>query len=326
MSDFAARQRVIFDTDIGIDDAMALLFLHYAPQVELEAITTVAGNASIANVTRNALYVRERFGIRAPVFRGSSGALGPSLGRGHPDFVHGRNGLGDLAFEDPAGSAELTLAAEAIVQLAETYPGEISVVAVGRLSNLAKALDLCPRLPQLLKQVVVMGGVFGFREHRGNVSPVAEANMAGDPVAADRVLGSGTAITVVGLDVTAETVMDEAFIESIRTRGGDAGQFIHDITRFYFNFYSGINGGRRECPIHDSSAVACLLAPAFYEQLEGPVRVVTEGIALGQTILGERPDAYLSDAWQDRPAVRICHRVDANAVRQLYLDTLARAG
>lgn len=318
-------KRVIFDTDIGIDDAMALLFLHYAPGVRIEAITTVSGNASIANVTRNACHLRERFGIDARIFRGASGPLGPALGQGYPDFVHGKNGLGDIQFPDPRQDAELQSAAEAIVELAEAYPGEITVVAVGRLSNLAKALDLCPRLPELLKEVIIMGGVFMRRGHQGNVSPVAEANMAGDPTAADRVLGSGLAVTVVGLDVTEETVMDEAFIDSLRAEAGDAGSFIYDITRFYFDFYESINS-ERSCPIHDSSAVAYLLAPEHYHVETGPTRVVCDGVAMGQTILGLHPERYASDAWLERPACRICTAVDAPAVKKLYLDTLALAG
>lgn len=317
-------KRVIFDTDIGIDDAMALLFLHYAPGVRIEAITTVSGNASIANTTRNACYVREKFGIDAQVYRGASGPIGPALGQGHPDFVHGKNGLGDIAFTEPSQGAELQSAAEAIVELAEAYPGEITIIAVGRLSNLAKALDLCPRLPELLKEVIVMGGVFMRRGHLGNVSPVAEANMAGDPSAADQVLGSGLDITIVGLDVTQETVMDESFIDALRKGAGAAGDFIYDVTRFYFDFYESING-ERSCPIHDSSAVAYLLAPEHYQTETGPTRVVCEGVAMGQTILGQHPERYASDAWQGRPHCRICTRVDGDAVKALYLDTLSLA-
>ena len=318
-------KRVIFDTDIGIDDAMALLFLHYAPTVQIEAITTVSGNASIANTTRNALHVCERFAIDVPVYRGASGPMGPALGSGHPDFVHGANGLGNIDFPDPDNSAELKGAAEAIVELAEAHPGEISVVAVGRMSNLAKALSLHPRLPELLKEVILMGGVFMRRNHTGNVSPVAEANMAGDPSAADRVLGSGLPVTIVGLDVTQETTMDENFIATLRDRAGDAGGFIHDITRFYFDFYEGVDGVRA-CPIHDSSAVAYLLAPQLYTVERGPVRVIAEGIAMGQTILGPTPERYASDAWLNRPDCDVCTGVDDDAVRALYLETLALAG
>lgn len=317
-------KRVVFDTDIGIDDAMALLFLHYAPDVQLEAICTVAGNASLDNVTRNALHVCERFAIDAPVFPGASGPIGPALGTAHPDFVHGRNGLGDIEFEHPRRQAETTAAADALVALARAAPGELSVVAVGRLSNIAAALERCPELPGLLRELVVMGGVFMRHNHVGNVSPVAEANIGGDPSAADRVFGSGIATTIVGLDVTLETIMDESFINELRETAGDAGAFIHDITRFYFDFYSTVRG-ERACPIHDSSAVACLLAPALYTWESGPVRVVREGVAMGQTIFGPHPERYESDAWRDWPECRVCVAVDADAVRALYLRTLQHA-
>lgn len=316
-------KRVIFDTDIGIDDAMALLFLHASPEVRLEAITTVSGNASIANVTRNALYVAERFAMDVLVYRGASGASGLALGSGFPDFVHGKNGLGDIELSEPTREAERLPAAEAIVELAEAYPGELTIVAVGRLTNLAKALDLSPRLPELLKEIVVMGGLFGYRNHRGNVSPVAEANMAGDPLAADRVLGCGAATTVVGLDVTHETLMDEAFIDTLAKTAGDAGSFIHEISRYYFDFYERISG-TRTCPIHDSSAVAYLLHPELYECVSGPVRVVTDGIAMGQSILGEKAEDYLTDAWLERPPVNVCVGVDGEAVARRYLETLAK--
>ena len=316
-------KRVVFDTDIGIDDAMALLFLHGAPEAELTAITTVAGNASLDDVTRNALFVAERFGIEAPVFRGAAGPLGAALGEGYPDFVHGRNGLGDIPLTAPARRAEDQPAAEALVDLARRQPGELSVVAVGRLTNLADALALEPALPGLLKELVVMGGVFGFHGHRGNVSPVTEANFGGDPLAADRVLGAGIPTTIVGLDVTQETMMDEAFIATLVQRGGEAGAFIQAITRHYFDFYAGLGGGRR-CPIHDSSAVACLLYPGLYETAAGPVRVVTEGVALGQGILGEHPERDLSDAWRGRPGCRVAHSVDAEGMRERYVAALAR--
>ncbi|MFK7830349.1 MAG: nucleoside hydrolase [Congregibacter sp.] len=318
-------KRVIFDTDIGIDDAMALLFLHFAPSVTLEAITTVTGNASVNDTTRNALYVCERFAIDTPVYRGAASPIAAALGEGFPDFVHGKNGLGDIPLTAPIKDAERGSAAEAIVRLARTYPGELSLVAVGRLSNIALALELCPELPELLKEVIVMGGVFMRRNHIGNVSPVAEANIAGDPTAADRVFTSGFTVTVVGLDVTEETCMDEAFMTALGESGADAGRFIRDITRYYFDFYASVTG-QRICPIHDSSAVAYLLAPEHYTTELGAVRVVTEGLAMGQTILGEHPDRYATNAWQQKPLIQVCTEVDAAAVKRLYLETLAIAG
>lgn len=133
------------------------------------------------------------------------------------------------------------------------------------------ALALCPTLPELVREMVVMGGVFGFAGQCGNVSPVAEANIAGHPAAADAVFVSGMPLTVVGLDVTARTRMDDSFIHQLRERAGDAGEFIYQTTRVYFDFYEQ-SGGSRDCPIHDSSAAACLLAPSLYRTLSRVVR------------------------------------------------------
>ena len=238
-------KQVIFDTDIGIDDAMALLFLHFADAAELMAIVTGFGNASLASTTRNALYVKERFGIGAPVYRGAAEAVGVSMFDTYPDFVHGMNGLGDIVLPEVDTDQAHNGGAQAIVDIARDAPGQISLVAIGRLTNVARALELCPELPKLLRELIVMGGAFGFNDHRGNVSPVAEANIAGDPVAADRVFTAGFATTIVGLDVTEEVTMDEAYFSMLRDGAGDAGQFIHDISPLLPGLRAARNGSPR---------------------------------------------------------------------------------
>ena len=315
-------KRVIFDTDIGIDDAMALLFLHHSPEVELVAITTGFGNASVSTTTRNALYVKGLFNLNAAVYAGASMPIGNSLGEGYPDFVHGKNGLGDIPLTTPVLKSERTKAAQAIVELAKANPHELSIVAVGRLTNLALALELHPELPSLVKELIVMGGVFGYNGHRGNVSPVAEANIAGDPTAADIVFTSGIPTTIVGLDVTAETVMSEAYIAQLRQRAGASGEFIYQISRFYLNFYEKISG-KAECPIHDASAVAYLLNPELYRTEAAVVRVATEGIGIGQTIHDSTRRTYATNDWLNRPACNICVGVDAPGVLAMYMSTLS---
>lgn len=317
--------KVIFDTDIGIDDAMALLFLHYAPEVELQAIVSGFGNADIATTTRNALYIKERFGIDAPVYRGAGEALGPKLGDGYPDFVHGSNGLGDIELPEPTASTEAMPGPDAIVEIVRNNPKEISVVAVGRLTNLALALERCPELPTLIRDIVIMGGAFGFNGHRGNVSPVAEANIAGDPLAADRVFAAGWPLTIVGLDVTHETVIDEAFLADLRQVSGDAGEFIHAIAGCYLDFHERVTG-ERAFPVHDSSAVACLLQPNLYTTIDAVVRVATEGVAIGQTVAGDPAADYATDAWRGRALCKVCTHVDGASVLELYRRTLALAG
>jgi len=314
-------KQVIFDTDPGIDDAMALLFLHYSPEVELRAIVSGFGNASVEDTTRNALYIKERFNIAAPVYRGAAHPLGGGLPVDYPDFVHGQNGLGNIDVGRPRLQAEEMSGAEAIVALARHNPKQLTVVAVGRMTNLAQALALCPELPELIHEVIVMGGAFGFNGHSGNVTAVAEANIAGDAVAANIVFGSGLPITIVGLDVTQETVAGTAFFEEIRDRSADAGAFVFAISRYYLEFHDK-NHGTADCPIHDSSAVAFLLQPEAFGTLEGNVSVVTAGENKGQTLFDPASNGAAADS---RKANRICTSVDAEAVRRLYTSTLRLA-
>lgn len=313
---------VIFDTDIGIDDAMALLFLHCAQDVELLAITTGFGNASVENTTRNALYIKELFRMAAPVYQGASGPLGASLFDSYPDFVHGENGLGDIDVSVKSAQAEETNAAQAIVELLQNNPGAISIVAVGRMTNLADALELCPELPELVAEVIVMGGAFGFSGHRGNVSPVAEANIAGDPTAADKVFRSGLPLTIVGLDVTQDTIMDRDYFEALREEAGEAGEFVYAVSRYYLDFHKSHNG-TYACPVHDPSAVAYLLRPDFYTTRDAVVRVALDGVGIGQTLWADPAVNYQTGDWNDIPPCRICTGVDDQAVLQLYKETLA---
>lgn len=320
----AVTKQVIFDTDIGIDDAMALLFLHFSPDVTLRGIVSGFGNASVEMTTRNALFLRDLFEIDAPVYRGAGEPIGPRLGTGYPDFVHGSNGLGDIDIPDTFSQAEKLTGAQGIVDLVRASPGELSIIAVGRMTNLALALEICSELPDLVKEVVVMGGAFGFNGHRGNVSPVAEANIAGDPMAADRVFTSGLPVSIVGLDVTQETIATEAFFDTLRDRAGEAGELVHRISRFYIDFHEDVFG-KRQCPVHDSSAVAYLLQPDLFGTKEGVVRVVTEGIATGQTILSPPVARFEVDHWSSKNTCRVCTTVDAGSVLALYLRTLGLA-
>ena len=317
------RHKVIFDTDPGIDDAMALLFLDAAPEVELLGITTVLGNGDIETTTRNALYLKQRFGLAAPVFRGAGAPLSGEAGPA-PTFVHGRNGLGDIDLGAPPGvSAEARPAFEAIVEAARRYPGEVTLVAVGRMTNLALALRADPGVASLIRQVVIMGGAFGGHGHAGNVSPVAEANMHGDPQAADEVFAAAWPVTVVGLDVTQEARMSDAFLREVAAQGGARGRFVWDISRFYADFHRGM--GLDSIYVHDSSAVAWLLRPSLFTTRPGAIRVVVGGIAHGQTI--QKPDGkrFPPGAWDGRPSHSICTGVDAEGLRGLYLRTLAEA-
>jgi len=315
--------KVIFDTDPGVDDAMALLFLHASPQVELIGITTTFGNGTIDTTTRNALYLCDRFGIAAPVARGAAAPLVGEAGE-PPSFVHGDNGLGDIGL--PTGiarTADSRPAHRLIIELIRANPGEVEIVAVGRMTNLALALREDPGIASLVRQVVIMGGAFGTSGVLGNVTPAAEANIWGDPLAADEVTAAAWPLTMVGLDVTQRTRMPTPFLRALANEAGDAGRFIWEISRFYEAFH--IKGGVDSIYVHDSSAVAYLLDPQLFTTRRGAIRVVTEGLAFGQTIQKPADTSFSPSDWDGRPEHLICTDVDAEGLRRLYRSTLQAA-
>lgn len=313
--------KVIYDTDPGVDDAMALLFIEGSPAIDLVGITTIFGNGSIDITTFNALYMKDRFKIAAPVAKGAGVPLsGEEVAAA--DHVHGGNGLGGIDLPETVSSElDPRPAHRFIIDTVRAHPGEITLLAVGRMTNLALALREDPEIASLVERVVIMGGAFGFYGHSGNVTPVAEANIAGDPQAADEIFAAPWEVVVIGLDVTQETVMSTAYLADLRDEGGEAGRFIWQISRFYEDFYrdaTGIDGVFG----HDFSAAAWIADPTLFKTRGGPIRVVTEGIAAGQTI--QQPDTrkFPNTAWSGRPSHKVCIAVDAERSLALYRDAI----
>jgi purine nucleosidase len=311
------KLKVIFDTDPGIDDAMALLLLARHPDIELVGVTTVFGNASIDTVTRNALFLKDKFGFAAPVARGAGKAVSGAEPGPPPTAVHGHNGLGDIALPDAILAREDDRPAHRlIVDLIHEFPHEITIIAVGRMTNLARALEAAPDIAGLVRQVVVMGGAFGRNGHTGNVTPVAEANIIGDPVAADIVFGAAWPVVIVGLDVTKEVLMTPAYVDGLATTGED-GRFVRAISAHYQRFY-GSRDGVDGFFVHDSSAVSYALHPEYFSTERGQIRVVPDGIARGQTIIKPAGKNFTPGPWDDRPLQTICIGVDSQALLDLY--------
>lgn len=308
--------KILFDTDPGIDDAMALLMLARDPRAELLGVTTVFGNAPLATTTFNALALCERFAIEVPVARGAERPLTRPLDW-FPDEIHGADGMGNVGLGEARSRKAETLAAPAFISaLARRHPGELTLVAVGPLTNLALALQADAELARLVRGVVVMGGAFGIGGHGGNVSPVAEANIASDPHAADIVFSAAWPVTLVGLDVTHQVLMSTDYLRDLGERGGEAGRFLWDITRCYEGFYVRRTGGGIYS--HDPSAVACALDPSLFSLREGPVRVATEGIAAGQTIQVHSGQQFPVPHWEGVPHQRVCVGVDSQRVLDGY--------
>jgi inosine-uridine nucleoside N-ribohydrolase len=169
-----------------------------------------------------------------------------------------------------------------------------------------------------------MGGAFGTDGVLGNVTPAAEANMLGDPEAADIVFGAAWPVVIVGLDVTQRTIMSRDYLASLRDNGGAAGQFVWDVSRHYEAFHQQ-SAQLEGIYVHDSSAVGYVLAPHLYTVRNGPVRVLTEGIAVGQTIQKPATLPVPAPAWDSRPDCKVCVDVDVAGVLALYEHTLCGA-
>ncbi len=313
-----ARPRmVILDADPGIDDAMAILFALRSPALEVLGITTVFGNADIEVATANALRLVELVGSHVPVARGAAHPLVvPKVPP--PDFVHGADGLGNIEAPPPSGTVIEMSAAAFIVATVRRHPGEVTLLAVGRLTNLALALALEPGLPKLVKEVVLMGG---SASAGGNVTPVAEANVWGDPHAADIVFAAPWKVTMVGLDVTTRVRLRDDRLLRMAAKDERVGGFLHRISRFYKRFHdsTGVTDGFY---VHDPSAVAYAIDPSLFATERARVRVVTEGIAVGQTIAVSGPRADQWEASRGRPEVTVCRQVDGEGLLRLFETTI----
>ena len=314
--------KVIFDTDPGIDDAMALLYLSKLPQIDLLGITTVVGNASLETTTRNALYLRQQFGISAPVIRGAGETL-DGVVKPPAAFVHGDDGLGNIGVPETDETGLLAgEASQFIIDTLRRHPGEVTIVAVGRLTNLALALRTDPGIGALARQVVIMGGAFGYEGRSGNITPAAEANIHGDPVAADEVFAADWPVAIVGLDVTHDIVLDTDYLAALAAEVGANGELLRQMSGHYARFYEDVMGIAGVVG-HDLLAVTYLVHPEWFETRSGPVCVLCDGIAVGQTIQmpAERKGGH--PAWAARPAHLVCTRVDSQAVLRHYRETVA---
>lgn len=305
--------KFIFDTDPGVDDSMAFLLATASPELEMVGVTTVFGNGGLETTTRNALRLVEL--ADRPDIPVHAGASRPLLHpyRGEGSFVHGDDGLGNSQMPEPEGAPRAEHAVQYIVDTVMGNPGEITLIAVGPLTNLALAVSLEPRLTQAVRQVVIMGGT---ASRPGNVTPVAEANIHNDSAAARIVFEAGWPLTMVGLDVTCATIMSPDYLRDLWAIGNKATDFIARIVPFYQRFHKaqGVEG----IYVHDSSAIAYAIDPSLFTVRSLPAHVcVDEGMVDGQII----PDWKEKDTV--RPPVNVCLQVDSARFLDMYRTRLS---
>ena len=307
-----AVQKIIIDCDPGIDDALALLFAHGHPDLELCGITTVAGNVGLDLTTANALRVREYAGLgEVPVVAGSARPLLRSVIDARD--VHGESGLGAVTLPPPSSRAADGHAVDYLASAIGAQPGEITLIAIGPLTNIALAVRYHPQIVTQVRNFVIMGGSAG----RGNVTPAAEFNIAADPEAAAVVFEAGWTVTMVGLDVTLQARATSA----VRERMGALGRLADDLLLPSLSGYRGAvsaPGGSDGPAVHDVCAVAQVAVPGLLTCVPAQVRVETAG----QWTAGMTVTDFAAPAadWNAQVAMAI----DTGAFWDLVLDAYRR--
>jgi purine nucleosidase len=272
--------RILFDTDPGIDDACAILLALASPEVSVEGLSIVHGNCSLEQATLNALSVLELADAsHIPVATGCELPLvQPSL---LAPETHGETGLGYAQLPAPRSRPVGQHGVDFLIEQILAAPGEITLVAIGPLTNVALAIRQEPHIVQALKDIIIMGGAL---RHEGNTTALAEFNTYVDPHAAHIVYHAGIPTTLVPLDVTYQCVLTPGDVRRLQNADSPITKFVADATRFYMEFhdeYQKIEG----CVINDPLALALTFAPELCTYQELPVDVeLSSGISLGKTV------------------------------------------
>lgn len=274
-------KKILFDTDPGIDDACAILLALDSPELSVEGLSVVHGNCSLQQATRNALSILELANVadRIPVAAGCELPLvQPSL---LAPETHGNTGLGYAELPEPRTQPVVQYGSDFLIEKIMSSPGDVTLIAIGPLTNVALAIRQEPRIIHAVKDVIIMGGAIRYE---GNTTALAEFNTYVDPHAAHIVYHSGMPITLVPLDVTYQCVLTSEDVKRIRKVDSPVTKFVEDATSFYMEFhdsYQGIQG----CVINDPLALALTFAPELctYQELYVDVDIAG-GISMGKTI------------------------------------------
>ena len=276
--------KLILDLDTGVDDALAIAYALGSPEVELIGITGTYGNVLLEQGVRNALAITDLLGH--PEVKVYKGIPHSSTTDGFEvleisKFIHGQNGIGDVDIPDSAREAETGPAVDFIIDAVKTYGKDLVYVPTGPMTNIAAAIRKAPEIKDEIGKIVLMGGALTVC---GNVNACVEANISQDPDAADYLFRSGAPATMIGLDVTLQTLLTYKETQQWRDLGTKAGAFLADMTDFYIKAYETTSPHLGGCGLHDPLAVGVAVDPTLVTTLPINMQVDVEGPTRGRTI------------------------------------------
>ncbi|RKU07479.1 nucleoside hydrolase [Candidatus Poribacteria bacterium] len=318
-------QQILIDTDPGVDDALAILFAMLSPELHIEAITTVCGNAPVAQATQNLLTILSVLDLdQFPVIAQGEAAplVKPLVTAAH---VHGEDGLGNISqlrnadgslLYRPANTEVSSITGiDLILEMAARYPDELVIVTLGPLTNIAKAIRKDAPKMRHLRKIIVMGGVF---EAYGNVTTTAEFNIFVDPHAAHEVFHFGVPVHIAPLDATHQVVLTgERLHAEVDKRDSPVSRFLKDSTQACMEFYRQ-HVGFWGFHIHDALPIGMLTHPDYFESVNAYVQVETEGtLTSGMTVADLRRERQSSN-----PNAQVCIKVAAEAFLDHFFERL----
>ncbi|QNO15195.1 nucleoside hydrolase [Alkalicella caledoniensis] len=303
--------KIILDVDPGIDDAMAIALALKTKGVQLLGLTTVGGNLPLNKTTDNAAKILKLLGANCKVYPGMAGPLIRELHTA--EQIHGPTGLGYLdlpAAQEYIGNKH---GVDFIIDEINNNPHEVTLIAVGPLTNVANAIKKDKSVIDKVKEIIIMGGAVYTG---GNVTPAAEFNIYVDPESAQIVFNSGANITLVGLDVTLQALLTEEHIEILKEKGGKIGQAIGSMTDFYLERYKDHNK-LKGCALHDPLAVGVALDKSLVKTQKVFVAVETKGEFTRGETLGD-----VHGRFGKEPNINVCIEVDEKRFINSFMETL----
>ena len=305
------KHKIILDCDPGHDDAIAILLAAHHPEIDLLAITTVAGNQSVEKTTRNALKVCSLANIRhVPIAMGMDRPL--LRPANHAPDIHGESGMDGPHIPEPDIELDPRHGVDLLIELLLNSDGDITLVPTGPLTNIAAAMRREPAIVPKIAAISLMGGAMGL----GNVTPAAEFNIHTDPEAAEIVFGCGRPLTMVPLEVTHQALATEQVTARLRAAQRPVATFAADLLVFFASTYHNVFGFPA-APVHDPCAVAAVIDPTILRAHTMHVAIETTGTwTTGRTVC----DVY--GKFGKQPNARVGYALDVDRFWNMAIETI----